>query len=1058
MSTKDITFNNHNDVGIQGYEQKFGDVHIYRNNPGEDKKYPIPAQLPYLPSSHFTGRKEIIEGIILEFWPEGVVTDKSLRRKEIILYGLPGAGKSQIALEYANKCIHEERYSAVFWMNADSSAELEVSAQDAVLTIVQHYERTWISKNLHYHIARTFNIVEPIKDHDELIEALGEVTYTKSLSYWLDQEFKPGWLLILDNFDDPAACYLDILARDVGHILVTSRKNNVRGASHPIQVPESIGEEESIELLKKASGEKFTPDTRNAALAVARSIGCLPLALDQIGAYLKKTQIPISQYEKSLNDKIKPHLDHVYAVWELSLNKLRQNPRELLHLLSWIGNKDIPLTLLQSKKGRAGWMNDDEAIGAAIGELLSLSFLRKDETGKYYMHHLLHQWARTQAFPSIEMTDYQSHVIGIVTSTIENKLHNTTGNRLYIRSILPHIDCCYKIFSESIPETGFLNRQMRDVAYNLVRAYEYLGDVKKATFLYERGLCDIENVDDLQDLDLQFMNSFGMNLCLRGRYEEALIWCRKALDRFESNDSPMALDARHHIADVYFEKGEYESAQEEYAVVLEAKKSKFGKSNPSTLKTRQSLAVLYRNINLYPKALAEFHEIYLERVESLGPSHALTLETEHDKAITLEYLGQYEDALELYRRVLKLQETSLGKTHYSTLNTMDSIASVFERMGKYNEALEGYSEVLNKLNDIFGETDDHPFILSASSGKADVLARLGRYREAEEIYQNVYTGYRRIHSKTRGELPTATNLGRVLREQGKYGEALQWFEKSHLGLELSGPKKDNSAVLAAKFGKATVLELLGEYEKALELYNQVLIGDREAGADDTYLLTTKCYIASIYCKQGKYQNARELYEEVAAGQKKAVGENHPSTLMAVNGLALVSEKSGDCDGALKQYRHVVEKLEGGNMKDHSIMLDATQGIGRTLVRKRKCNEGLEQLQEVTKRRKMVAGKDHPLVFQALGDVGHAYRKKGSYEEACDYYKRALEGCQMKLGENHPLTISVMKGLAKALLMRGHLVDFVCYWWKAKSTWRNSSRQAIIKVLINLIRLVTTGHS
>ena len=46
----------------------------------------------------------------------------------VVLYGLGGIGKTQLAIEYIRR--HKEKYTAIFWLNANNQDSLKLSFRD----------------------------------------------------------------------------------------------------------------------------------------------------------------------------------------------------------------------------------------------------------------------------------------------------------------------------------------------------------------------------------------------------------------------------------------------------------------------------------------------------------------------------------------------------------------------------------------------------------------------------------------------------------------------------------------------------------------------------------------------------------------------------------------------------------------------------------------------------------------------------------------------------------------------------------------------------------------
>ncbi|KAK6529980.1 hypothetical protein TWF694_003355 [Orbilia ellipsospora] len=79
---------------------------------------------------------------------------------------------------------------------------------------------------------------------------------------------------------------------------------------------------------------------------------------------------------------------------------------------------------------------------------------------------------------------------------------------------------------------------------------------------------------------------------------------------------------------------------------------------------------------------------------------------------------------------------------------------------------------------------------------------------------------------------------------------------------------------------ASVFKNQGKYDEAMWWYERALAGKEKAlGKNHLETLITVHDIASVFENQGKYDEAMRWYERALAGKEKALGKDHPSTLL-----------------------------------------------------------------------------------------------------------------------------------------------------------------------------------
>jgi hypothetical protein len=160
-------------------------------------------------------------------------------RKVLVLGGMGGIGKTQLAVTYAKR--YGSSYSSVFWLNASSKTALLISLR---------------------RLAREILPEAGGQLEDDIMLA--------QVSVWLSNLENPRWLLVFDNYDDPDQFnireYFPSVAQ--GSIIITTRQpDGVIGTQ--IKVRSMAEKEESLRILATRSrrenmdsGEKTSPRGR----------------------------------------------------------------------------------------------------------------------------------------------------------------------------------------------------------------------------------------------------------------------------------------------------------------------------------------------------------------------------------------------------------------------------------------------------------------------------------------------------------------------------------------------------------------------------------------------------------------------------------------------------------------------------------------------------------------------------------------------------------------------------------------------------------------------------
>ena len=240
---------------------------ILRESQHAYEQFQLPLSLATAPEiNYFVGRVKDLSSI------ESALFPITAEQKIVVLHGLGGIGKSQLAIEYAKK--HRRDYTAVFWLNAKTEDTLKRSfaagarrlpEQDIDQELLYGYgggcqeSLTTFPRNSAGKLGKTFDIHHRPQNEDAL-----DVIVT-DLKRWLDRQGNYRWLLIYDNVDNPKIpdnkrenaydIRLYLPQAHQGSILVTTRWKSL-SIGHLIEVAKLSKFEDSISLLERTSRKK----------------------------------------------------------------------------------------------------------------------------------------------------------------------------------------------------------------------------------------------------------------------------------------------------------------------------------------------------------------------------------------------------------------------------------------------------------------------------------------------------------------------------------------------------------------------------------------------------------------------------------------------------------------------------------------------------------------------------------------------------------------------------------------------------------------------------------
>ena len=302
------------------------------------------------------------------FWPGNDVMDRIERAllplpedsggglpvlRTFVLHGIGGVGKTEIATEFVHR--HQDKFDAIFFLHADVRSRLS----NEYIRIADHLGLE--------HDGDADSAQEIVKDWLANPVKIVHTPRQRSSSFQSQKEAHKGdkdlakWMIVYDNADDPEVL-LDSWPEDGrGAILVTSRDPMAKdsyyfGKAGLEMQPLSV--DAGADFLRSMTGTEDAAETSKSSQEIARRLDGLPLAIEQIGAIIRRKRLTLPAFEIIYKDEAalaslqvqriaqKRGYEHsIASVW--ALQDLPVGSSTLLKLLSFLGPDCIPSDLLK---------------------------------------------------------------------------------------------------------------------------------------------------------------------------------------------------------------------------------------------------------------------------------------------------------------------------------------------------------------------------------------------------------------------------------------------------------------------------------------------------------------------------------------------------------------------------------------------------------------------------------------------------------------------------------------------------------------------------------------
>ena len=778
----------------------------------------------------------------------------------LVLFGPSGAGKTQLAREYARR--FGDAYLESWWVPGGDY-------QAARASMVALAER-----------------LGPTRPDDEQ-------TIDAALSR-LD-----SYLVIFDGVEGTAIRQL--LPRIGGHVIVTTRDpawaND--GSYHHIGVPD-FDLAEAVRYLRNRDARLTEP----AATDLARAVGPLPLALEQAVAVRLE-----EEEEQGIADDLLARFDGpgpwprttpmhypqtVEALVRSTMDRLataHPDAATVLELFAWFGPAPVPVPLLRQGRGDdlppglAAILRNPIHLRRAVATIVATGLVRLFTEGeRMEMQPLVRLALRAALSP--QGSERAMRSVHVILADANPGPPDTLAILEMHRAMAPHLLPAGLVRSD--------HPKAQQAVYDQIR-YHYLDNrFGHARDLGEAAVAAWQQPDLLgPDHHLVMLATRELANALRalGRYEQSRYLAETTYTQLRSDPryGPGHVDtlamAASYAADLRI-AGAYPEALSRDEDTHARLTQLHGANDERAARYRHNVAINLRMLGRFDQA-ATIDEAELAVHRTRGDAHRVTLQSVHALAADLYGLGQYEQALALQRPALDLARRTLDETDGMVLAATRMVAVLQRRLGNARAAVELLLPAYVTCVTVFGAEHEHP--MATAMSLANALRERGQtgqaYPQALEtvaLYQEVLGGRNPL------TLAAEVNFAAILRGQGKLPAA--WHANDvalHRLRDAVGERHPFTVV--AMINLATDLALNGDTAGAHAMSEQAYAVALEVcGPRHPDALAAAANLALDRAAAGQ-REVSDLRDQTLVGLRWALGPKHPMVRRVAQGERVVCD-------------------------------------------------------------------------------------------------------------------------------------------------------------------------
>ncbi|ETS78887.1 hypothetical protein PFICI_08740 [Pestalotiopsis fici W106-1] len=635
--------------------------------------------------------------------------------RSCLIHGLGGLGKTETALEYTYRFRRD--YSHIFWLPSENHGLLQEAFQRVL-------EKLPISQN-----RRTGSL--PMTKKVEMVRE------------WL-QSTESKWLLIFDNCVQASTLQDFWPAGGQGAIIITSQNPLVGHMTNNSIALTPLLPSQGKKLIQRYLGRGDSE--QKDAEQLSRSLGGLPLAIVHFVGYVARTQCPIRDINRSLDQRM--HSSQIWrnsnagissdtrsyqltldTVWDLALQRLTPDARELLDLLALLDPDQVPTSLFLGDSGDVATLDASDTkwqpwstnrFNSAVELLYERHLVERYALadGDFLRtHRALQRCILHRLDDDIDMRDRRfSQVTKILRNAVPvfNTIKRSDETQYsQFAASLPQVTAFHDIFkqSESQPQGTFeLTSIFVDIAYyTFAQENPHLGEPFLST---GEAICR-----DLTESSPEKARSMLADI-LSQSHNYILGWGPEGMQTAIDLSSQVVEIRRWEKAAVPKEEDMTETQIVNYARAVTDHACCLcwaDRIDEAAPLFAESIEIYTRLNNIIRKAHASTFRLYVysarhmvtetrelgrwaldQIVAQAGDENPVTTPAKFRVAQALYVIGDVRQAHDLHKEAFEKRSSTLGDDHHTTLASRYCLGVCQQQLGMLEEAEESFRDILTR--------------------------------------------------------------------------------------------------------------------------------------------------------------------------------------------------------------------------------------------------------------------------------------------------------------------------------------------------------------------------